>query len=249
MNKLEFRVNDENLCSNNYITFLSVDFGTANITNYEDWFRGANAPLFYEQQFTYTTAKVKVLLQSETKYIEQRQSDFIQKCSKGVYKFDKQYYDNTVYCIDGYLTDVNITKINPTNREIELTIEGTKVGDRKTETISSSNTSFSAMISGTAETPCKFTFTYADSGAISGAIFTIGENTYKVDKQINHGDKIVIDGESYKVTINDTQAIEYIDFYAFPTLKANKLNSVSMKALDGAQAHFTTEFTYVGRWI
>lgn len=216
---------------------LSVNYGYATVTNYNDWLRGSLNPLYYGQDTTYTTATYTILVEGESKEeVENKSSALVQSFKKALV-MDSM----TDFGIDGFLVSADNQDITGKARTIDIQFQGIKQGVRKTETHTFTlNQAWSVEIQGNSATPAVFTFTL-DMGYTAMTITINGED-FVVNNISSSATTLTIDSEKGTIDVDGTNWIENYDNWTFPNLIGG---TNTIKITGGAP---TLKIEYNGRW-
>lgn len=234
------KVNDKEI-SDFGATFLSVDFGYSNVITYKDWLRGSLLPQFYAQEEQYTTAIIKIVVEAANI------GELEKNCSNAVAAFKGKNtelnFDNMDFALVGSLVSATDTRINAKAREIEITFEGIKYSLNEVKTFVNSNlTTFNMNYSGNCSVYPTIVLLLNAGDSIT--LTDSKQNQYSVNHTFVDGDKLVIDGNSGLVTLNNENIMGDYDAWEFPSIDSD-IDSLTISAAVKVESYVT----YRERWI
>lgn len=223
-------------------TLLTVNYGYSEVTTYKDWLRGAMNPLFYGQQVKYTTAQFKVLVEAETRGdLDLASSNLVALAQHGKFQVT-----GTNFYIDGDLTDVEDSPINPKAKEVIISIEGIKSQDDVISDVIPIADTLIVTPVGNVESAVKFDILPNVSMpsytlTVNGVPYTITDTSTPSDYDGVY--KCVIDGINGKVEVGGNNAIDRYQAFEFPTLKGGEANTLEFNGGGSVRINYT------GRWM
>lgn len=227
------------VCGND-ITLLSIDYGYATVTTYQDWLKHSPDPLYYGQDTQYTTAEIELLVEAENiGALEKKCSDVYASMKRAVLK------DSAVtFSLDGFATSIQETRLGPKARSLVVTFQGIKVDERKTESLVLNVIPKTLNVSGNNQVAAKIKIV-PEKNYVTLTIKINDREYVLTDVQYDANDAdnpITIDGETGVVTRGGNAYIDHYDSWELPKLDSGE-NTVS--CLEG---YPTVTFEFSGRW-
>lgn len=229
------------VCGND-ITLLSIDYGYAAVTTYQDWLKHSSDPLYYGQDTQYTTAALEILVEAEgLGALEKKCSDLYASMKKAVLK------DSAVdFALDGFVTGVQEQRLGPKARTLTINFQGIKVAEEQSETVVLGLTPKTFNVSGNNQVaavvevlPEKNYVTL--SIVVNDRKYVLKDVTYITDNDPVKN-KIIIDGVNGTVMRNGAAYIDHYDSWDMPSVDGGE-NSVSCP-----EGYPTVTFKFSGRW-
>nr|DAH61359.1 MAG TPA: hypothetical protein [Caudoviricetes sp.] len=229
------------VCSSD-ITILSIDYGYATVTTYEDWLKNSTDPLFYGQDTQYTTAALEILVEADgLGALEKKCSNLYTSMKKAVIK------DSAVdFSLDGFATNVQEQRLGPKARTLTVSFQGIKVAERQEESLVLGLTAKPLTVNGNNKVstiievlPEKNYVTL--TLVVNDREYVLKNVTYITDENPVKN-MIVIDGENGTVTRNGESYIDHYDSWDMPKLDSG-VNQISCP-----EGYPTVKFKFSGRW-
>lgn len=218
-------------------TLLSLDYGYATVTTYEDWLRNSKQPLYHEQTEQYSTAIITILMEAESNVqLDINCSNLIRELERSIVK-DTQHS----WYLDGHFVESADNRISPYARELEIQFNGCKYSGQKTITHTFEfNQAWEFTCLGNLEVPCKILIS-PDMGYTHLDLKVNGTN-FRINNISSSDLLLTIDGINGTITVDGDNKIEDYEPYTFPTIKGGS-NTISV---NGAP---TISIVYNGRWM
>lgn len=229
------------------VVSTSFEFGMAEVVTYEDWLRGATAPVVYEQNKQYGTCKLETMITAKTRNeLENNISNLTAALTNCEIMFDSV---NGVF--SGFLTDRSIERLSATLSKVTFNLQGGRMSNHfnfiwGVWNVSAAGVNKTIAVQGNCDVPLTVTFTPNAAGNmlmyINGVAYgftALAANTqYTLD---------AVKGRFYK-TVNGSEvnAIDQYDEYTLPVFKAGD-NIVSFKSSTITQLKDVSLRTQ-GRW-
>ena len=194
---------------------LDREISSNEVITIDDWLDGAVQPTFIRQQEKFKEIKLKVLIEGSDEqdaYINF--SRLTAELKYGLLQFDDMVFTYKV-SINGVVSPKRLKK---SVFEVAYTLKSAfAMGSEQTlKRQGGSPNSFSINNLGTAEAPCIIEITPSQSiGSITFNGFS--DKPFKV-KNLESGQKVVIDGERCSITVEGKNNFKNFDGWGFPTL-------------------------------
>lgn len=221
------------------ITLLSINYGYASVTNYNDWLKYSLQPQWYGQDITYTTAEIELLVEADSITELEKACSDVYALMRGEATVRDSLSD---FSLVGHITSCEDTKLNSKARVITISFEGIKEGDEKT--ISSltipGKTGTTVEVEGNADVPCKITIT-PDTSYVTLTL-VINENEYQF-ANVDDTMTLVLDSVNGLILNGEDSAVSLYQSWSMPYMQGGT-NTIA--CLEG---YPSIEITYNGRWM
>lgn len=225
------------VCGND-ITLLSIDYGYATVTTYQDWLRNNLDPLYYGQDTQYTTANIELLVEAENiGALEEKCSNVYASMRKAVIK------DSAVsFSLDGVATGIQEQRLGPKARTLTITFQGVKIEDKQTKNLTLSLTNQVLEVSGNTQVATAITI-HPERSYVTLTIVINDREYVLTNIEYENNTEIVIDGINGTVTKNGESYIDHYDSWELPRLDAGE-NQI--RCLEGVPS---VTFEFSGKWV
>jgi hypothetical protein len=225
------------VCGND-ITLLSIDYGYATVTTYQDWLRNSLDPLYYGQDTQYTTANIELLVEAENiGALEEKCSNVYASMRKAVIK------DSAVsFSLDGVATGIQEQRLGPKARTLTITFQGVKIEDKQTKNLTLSLTNRVLEVSGNTQVATAITI-HPERSYVTLTIVINDREYVLTNIEYENNTEIVIDGINGTVTKNGESYIDHYDSWELPRLDAGE-NQI--RCLEGVPS---VTFEFSGKWV